>query len=121
MVGVPLGGVPREVFDGRAQGRVEHRRLDGGAQVVGGQSGALGQGAGARRLGLVVGLEPDGAQARPRVVVADLNAEGAGDVVQKIKESGGDAVAVVGDLSERALVDQVVGTPWSASAGWTSW
>ncbi|MEV1084006.1 glucose 1-dehydrogenase [Streptomyces sp. NPDC050211] len=45
-----------------------------------------------------------------RVVVADLNAEGAQAVVKEIEEAGGAAVAVVGDLSEQAVVDRVAET-----------
>ncbi|MEU9350465.1 glucose 1-dehydrogenase [Streptomyces griseoloalbus] len=45
-----------------------------------------------------------------RVVVADLNAEGAGAVVQEIEEAGGTAVAVTGDLSDQAVVDRVTAT-----------
>ncbi|MFF7167804.1 SDR family NAD(P)-dependent oxidoreductase [Streptomyces sp. NPDC008086] len=50
------------------------------------------------------------AEAGARVVAADLNAEGAQAVVKEIGQSGGDVVAVVGDLSEQGVVDQVVGT-----------
>ncbi|MEU6350858.1 glucose 1-dehydrogenase [Streptomyces sp. NPDC047072] len=42
-----------------------------------------------------------------RVVVADLNAEGAAAVVKEIEDADGTAVAVTGDLSEQAVVDQV--------------
>jgi NAD(P)-dependent dehydrogenase (short-subunit alcohol dehydrogenase family) len=45
-----------------------------------------------------------------RVVVADLNADSAGDTVGAITAAGGAAVAVTGDLSEPAVVDQVVST-----------
>ncbi|MFF4507398.1 SDR family NAD(P)-dependent oxidoreductase [Streptomyces sp. NPDC001401] len=45
-----------------------------------------------------------------RVVIADLNAEGAGKVVKEIEQAGGTAIAVVGDLSEQAVVDQVART-----------
>lgn len=45
-----------------------------------------------------------------RVVVADLNADGAKAVVAEIEAAGGTAVAVTGDLSEPAVVDQVVST-----------
>ncbi|WP_105968624.1 SDR family NAD(P)-dependent oxidoreductase [Streptomyces geranii] len=45
-----------------------------------------------------------------RVVVADLNADGAATTVKEIGAAGGAAVAVVGDLSEQAVVDQVVTT-----------
>ncbi|WP_416974147.1 SDR family NAD(P)-dependent oxidoreductase [Streptomyces sp. 4F14] len=43
-----------------------------------------------------------------RVVVADLNAEGVKSVVAEIESSGTQAVAVAGDLSDSAVVDQVV-------------
>ncbi|MGW0583636.1 SDR family NAD(P)-dependent oxidoreductase, partial [Streptomyces sp. NPDC002920] len=39
-----------------------------------------------------------------RVLVADLNADGAGAVVKEIEAAGGTAVAVTGDLSEQAVV-----------------
>ncbi|NEA98434.1 glucose 1-dehydrogenase [Streptomyces sp. SID13726] len=45
-----------------------------------------------------------------RVLVADLNAETAETVVKEIGEAGGTAVAVTGDLSEQAVVDQVAQT-----------
>jgi NAD(P)-dependent dehydrogenase (short-subunit alcohol dehydrogenase family) len=45
-----------------------------------------------------------------RVVVADLNAEGARKVVEEIEAAGGTAVAVTGDLSEQAVVDEVAKT-----------
>ncbi|MFH8976193.1 SDR family NAD(P)-dependent oxidoreductase [Streptomyces sp. NPDC017890] len=45
-----------------------------------------------------------------RVVVADLNADGADAVVKEIEQAGGTAVAVTGDLSEQAVVDRVVST-----------
>ncbi|MET9678800.1 SDR family NAD(P)-dependent oxidoreductase [Streptomyces coeruleorubidus] len=48
------------------------------------------------------------AQEDARVVVADLNAEGAKSVVGAIESAGGTAVAVTGDLSDGAVVDAVV-------------
>lgn len=45
-----------------------------------------------------------------RVVVADLNADGAATTVKEIEEAGGTAVAVIGDLSEQTVVDEVVAT-----------
>jgi NAD(P)-dependent dehydrogenase (short-subunit alcohol dehydrogenase family) len=45
-----------------------------------------------------------------RVVVADLNADGAAEVVKEIEAAGGSAVAVTGDLSEQAVVDRVAAT-----------
>ncbi|MFE2941293.1 SDR family NAD(P)-dependent oxidoreductase [Streptomyces sp. NPDC059255] len=43
-----------------------------------------------------------------RVLVADLNQEGADGTVAAIAEAGGTARAVVGDLSDRAVAEQVV-------------
>ncbi|MET9872585.1 SDR family NAD(P)-dependent oxidoreductase, partial [Streptomyces sp. NPDC006386] len=43
-----------------------------------------------------------------KVVVADLNAEGARTTVEAIESAGGTAVAVAGDLSDGAVVDAVV-------------
>ncbi|MER5634134.1 SDR family NAD(P)-dependent oxidoreductase [Streptomyces nitrosporeus] len=45
-----------------------------------------------------------------RVVAADLNAQGAADVVREIGAAGGEAVAVVGDLSGQEVVDGLVAT-----------
>ncbi|MER5951160.1 SDR family NAD(P)-dependent oxidoreductase [Streptomyces sp. NPDC001904] len=45
-----------------------------------------------------------------RVVVADLNAEASAAVVAEIEGAGGTAVAVVGDLSDQKVVDEVVAT-----------
>ncbi|MEU0728954.1 SDR family oxidoreductase [Streptomyces sp. NPDC006140] len=45
---------------------------------------------------------------RAKVVVADLNAEGARTTVEAIESAGGTAVAVAGDLSDGAVVDAVV-------------
>ncbi|GAA2301131.1 SDR family NAD(P)-dependent oxidoreductase [Streptomyces hawaiiensis] len=45
-----------------------------------------------------------------RVVVADLNAEGAESVVAAVVSAGGTAVAVTGDLSDGAVADEVVAT-----------
>lgn len=42
--------------------------------------------------------------------MADLNADGAGAVVKEIEAAGGTAVAVTGDLSEQAVVDEVTAT-----------
>src|SRR3954471_15152799 len=44
------------------------------------------------------------------VVVADLDGDRAAAVVEEITAVGGTAVAVVGDLSEQAVVDRVVAT-----------
>jgi NAD(P)-dependent dehydrogenase (short-subunit alcohol dehydrogenase family) len=45
-----------------------------------------------------------------RVLVADIDAERAAEVVDEIRASGGTAVAVTGDVSDQAVVDRVVGT-----------
>ncbi|MFJ9626821.1 SDR family NAD(P)-dependent oxidoreductase [Streptomyces sp. NPDC091280] len=45
-----------------------------------------------------------------KVVVADLNADGAEAVVKEIEQAGGTALAVTGDLSEQAVVDEVTAT-----------
>ncbi|MFI9382010.1 SDR family NAD(P)-dependent oxidoreductase [Kutzneria sp. NPDC052558] len=45
-----------------------------------------------------------------KVVVADLNGDNADAVVKQIISDGGTAVAVVGDLTDQAVVDRVVAT-----------
>jgi NAD(P)-dependent dehydrogenase (short-subunit alcohol dehydrogenase family) len=45
-----------------------------------------------------------------RVLVADLNADAANAVADEIKATGGTAVCVTGDLSDKAIVDRVVKT-----------
>jgi NAD(P)-dependent dehydrogenase (short-subunit alcohol dehydrogenase family) len=45
-----------------------------------------------------------------RVLVADLNEEGARATVGEIERAGGTAVAVVGDLSDQGVVDRVAAT-----------
>ncbi|MGW2825945.1 SDR family NAD(P)-dependent oxidoreductase [Streptomyces sp. NPDC001443] len=45
-----------------------------------------------------------------KVVLADIDADGAEVAVKEIEEQGGTAVAVVGDLSDQTVVDQVVAT-----------
>jgi NAD(P)-dependent dehydrogenase (short-subunit alcohol dehydrogenase family) len=52
-----------------------------------------------------------------KVVVADLDADRAKAVVEEIAGAGGTAVPVVGDLSEQAVVDQVVATAVEAHGG----
>ncbi|MFJ6350908.1 SDR family NAD(P)-dependent oxidoreductase [Streptomyces sp. NPDC092046] len=49
-----------------------------------------------------------------RVLVADLNAESAAEVTARIQETGRTAVAVVGDLSDQAVVDRLVATALAA-------
>lgn len=43
-----------------------------------------------------------------KVLVADLNAEAAKSVVSEIETAGGTALAVTGDLSDQAVIDEVV-------------
>jgi NAD(P)-dependent dehydrogenase (short-subunit alcohol dehydrogenase family) len=50
------------------------------------------------------------AQEGAKVVVADLNGDAAKEVVAEIQAAGGTAVAVTGDLSDPAVVDEVVTT-----------
>lgn len=45
-----------------------------------------------------------------RVLIADLDAEGAASAVEAIEKSGGTAVAVTGDLGEQSVVDEVTRT-----------
>ncbi|MER5511038.1 SDR family NAD(P)-dependent oxidoreductase [Streptomyces sp. NPDC002766] len=45
-----------------------------------------------------------------RVLAADIDAKGADGVVREIEAAGGTAVAVVGDLGEQSVVDEVVRT-----------
>ena len=54
---------------------------------------------------------------RARVLVADLNGDGAEEVAREIEEAGGSAVAVAGDLSDQQVVDAVVERAVAAFGG----
>ncbi|WP_406435243.1 SDR family oxidoreductase [Streptomyces sp. NBC_00631] len=57
------------------------------------------------------------AQLGDKVLVADLNADGAEAVVKEIEAGGGTARAVVGDLSDQHTADEVINTAVEAFGG----
>ncbi|WP_030606878.1 SDR family NAD(P)-dependent oxidoreductase [Streptomyces sclerotialus] len=74
-----------------------HAGLAGRGVVVTGAASGIGRAAALKFAG-----------AGARVLVADLNREGAEEVVREIEKSGGTALAVAGDLSDQQVVDTVV-------------
>jgi NAD(P)-dependent dehydrogenase (short-subunit alcohol dehydrogenase family) len=80
--------------------------LAGSSVVVTGSGSGIGRAAALRFGG-------EGA----RVVVADLNVDGAKAVVEEIEAAGGTALAVTGDLSDPAVVGQVVAAAVDAFGG----
>ncbi|MEV7089384.1 glucose 1-dehydrogenase [Streptomyces sp. NPDC093085] len=73
--------------------------LDGRSVIVTGAGSGIGR-------ATALAFAAEGA----RIVVADLNAEGARAVAEEVEKAGGTAVAVVGDLSDQAVADEVVRT-----------
>ncbi|GAA4874013.1 SDR family NAD(P)-dependent oxidoreductase [Saccharopolyspora cebuensis] len=73
--------------------------LEGRTAIVTGAGSGIGRAAALR-------FAAEGA----RVLIADLNGEGAAAVEQEIRAAGGTATTVVGDLSEQPVVDEVVAT-----------
>lgn len=71
--------------------------LSGKSVIVTGAAGGIGRAAALR-------FAAEGS----KVLVADLNTEAAKSVVSEIEAAGGTALAVTGDLSDQAVIDEVV-------------
>jgi NAD(P)-dependent dehydrogenase (short-subunit alcohol dehydrogenase family) len=80
--------------------------LENSSVVVTGAGSGIGRAAALRFAG-------EGAN----VVIADLNADGAKAVAEEIRAAGGTAATVIGDLSEQAVVDEVVATAVESFGG----
>ncbi|MEU9267143.1 SDR family NAD(P)-dependent oxidoreductase [Streptomyces sp. NPDC048251] len=80
--------------------------LEGRSVIVTGAAAGIGRAAALRF-----------AEAGSKVLVADLNKEGAEQTVQAIESAGGVACAVAGDLSDQRVVDEVVTTAVKAFGG----
>ena len=76
------------------------------------QSGAAGGGSGIGRAA-ALRFADEGAS----VLIADINGDAAKQVAEEIQAAGGTALAVVGDLSDQAVVDEVVRTAVDSFGG----
>ncbi|CAM3874925.1 SDR family NAD(P)-dependent oxidoreductase [Kibdelosporangium persicum] len=83
-----------------------HGGLDGSSVIVTGSGSGIGRAAALRF-----------ARAGAKLVVADVRVDAAKAVVEEVEAAGGTAVAVTGDLSERAVAENVVATAVSAFGG----
>lgn len=80
--------------------------LSGNSAIVTGVAGGIGRAAALR-------FAAEGA----KVLVADLNTEAAKSVVSEIEAAGGTALAVMGDLSHQAVIDEAVASAVDSFGG----